>query len=108
MVLDPKIQFPTLPTLKKYGLVLDDWIAILESQGGVCAICKKVPSTGRFVVDHEHRRGFKTMKPEDKRKYVRGILDWYCNHTILRKGITPDKLRNAAQYLDNYKNRLEQ
>lgn len=99
---------PAPATLKRYGLPLEEWQAMLRSQGGVCAICGKVPKpnrkTGRvrFVIDHEHVRGWKAMPPERRKLYVRGITCWYCNATYLGRGITVDKARNVVAYLERY------
>lgn len=93
---------PTKITLNKYGLSVTEWEAILEAQGGRCAICKKVPSTGRFVTDHEHVRGWKAMPPEKRKLYVRGITCWWCNETLLARGVTVEKARNLVDYLHRY------
>lgn len=90
---------PSKTTLKKYGLSVEEWQAILDRQGGVCPICQKVPSTGRWVTDHFHVIGWKKMLPEQRKKYVRGVLCWVCNNRVLTRGITIQKLENAARYL---------
>lgn len=99
---DNNIVYPTDATLRKYGLTLQEWLTILELQGNVCPICKKAPSSGRFVVDHEHARGYRRMKPEERRKRVRGICCFYCNRYFLSKGITAEKARNIIEYLEAY------
>ena len=93
---------PTPPTLRKYGLTLDDWRAILASQDGKCGACGKVPRTKRYNIDHEHVRGFKTMDPVVKATYVRGLLCWTCNSFRLARGSTVENLRGAADYLERY------
>lgn len=90
---------PSQATLRKYGLTLTEWEAILDKQGGVCPICKKVPSSGRFVTDHLHVRGFKKMSPEKKRLHVRGITCTHCNRFYLAKGMTIEKAENLTTYL---------
>ncbi len=97
---------PKPETLKKYGLTAEEWLAILESQGGVCAVCSKVPKTGRFVVDHEHVRGWKKKKPEVRKTYVRGLLCWFCNHSYVGRSITLQKARNVVKYLEGHDRRL--
>ena len=93
---------PSSATLKKYGLSAEEWLKILESQGGVCPICKKVPSTGRFVVDHDHVPKFKEKPPEERKLYVRGLLCWWCNHTYVGRAITIAKAEAVVEYLKTY------
>ena len=100
-----EIKEPRPATLKKYGLELDDWKELLAQQGYRCPICKHIPSTGRFVVDHFHAQGYKKMSPEKKRKYIRGILCSYCNHWHVAKGITIERAENVVTYLKNYEAR---
>jgi hypothetical protein len=88
---------PSKTTLAKYGLSLEDWQAILERQGGVCAICRK--TSLRLCVDHDHVPGFKAMAPQDRRRYVRGLLCWFCNSHIVGRGVTLAKIQAAAVYL---------
>jgi hypothetical protein len=100
MILTPKPA-----TLKRYGLSEAEWRAILEKQGGVCAICKRVPSTGRTVIDHFHAKGWKKMPPEQRKLYVRGLCCWFCNHAFLGRGITVEKSRNVTLYLEEFEAR---
>lgn len=96
---------PSPATLRKYGLTLDDWRNILASQDGKCGACGKVPRTKRYHIDHEHVRGFRNMKPEERKRYVRGLLDWSCNSFRLARGATVENLRGAADYLERYQKR---
>jgi hypothetical protein len=93
------IQVPTKATLKKYGLDAEAWLKILESQNWVCAICHQVPKTGQFRTDHFHVKGWKKMKPEKRKLYVRGLTCWWCNKTYLGRGITIEKATNVLHYL---------
>jgi len=99
---------PTQKTLDKYGLSVEEWEAILDKQGGVCPICKKVPSTGRWVTDHYHIKGWKNLPPEKRKLYVRGILCWFCNHSYLGRGITLEKATNMVEYLKRFEDMLHQ
>jgi hypothetical protein len=92
-------RMPTDPTLKKYGLTRSEW-AQLAWAG--CNICGHVPPSGTMHVDHQHVRGFKKLDPMVRRLHVRGVLCWTCNSVILRRGISPTKLRLAADYLERY------
>lgn len=96
------VREPKPGTLKRYGLSLEEWRAILSGQGTVCAVCEKEPETGRFVVDHEHVRGWKKMPPEQRKQYVRGILCWWCNHAYVGRAITVRKAANVLKYLQAY------
>lgn len=102
----PIIHIPSKATLRKYGLDSRAWLDLLESQGGVCAICKKVPQTGRFRTDHFHIKGWKKMKPEKRRLYVRGLTCWWCNKSYLGRGITIEKALNMAAYLQAFAVRM--
>lgn len=98
---------PTPATLKRYGLSAEEWQGILKAQGGVCGICGLVPrnkTTGaiRFVVDHEHVRGWKKLPPEERKMWVRGLVCFWCNFTYLGRGITLAKARNVVKYLERY------
>lgn len=78
----------------RYGIDPEDYDARMESQGGVCAICKRPPdpqnTRGRGVlfVDHCHDA-----------KHVRGLLCNDCN-LIIGHGATTERLRAAIEYLE--------
>lgn len=58
----------------RYGITLEDYERILESQNGGCAICETTTPGGRgnrFHVDHNHETGV-----------VRGLLCWTCNRRL--------------------------
>lgn len=58
-------------SLAKYGLGIADYVALLDSQGGVCAICGSPPQNNRLAVDHDHVTGD-----------VRGLLCSPCNRHV--------------------------
>jgi len=99
------ISPPSKATLKKYGLNLEEWQVILDRQGGVCDICKKVTSTGRLCIDHFHLKNWKKLPPDQRKLEVRGLLCWVCNSKVLFRGITIEKLKNAALYLEKHEER---
>ena len=68
-----------------YGLWSSNYEALLESQGGVCAICGEPPT----VVDHDHKTG-----------KVRGLLCSGCNLALGHMKDNAGALRAAADYLD--------
>lgn len=96
------LKKPSKATLKKYGLSEEDWENLATKQGHVCFVCKKLTSTGRLCIDHEHVKGWKKLPPEQRKIYVRGLLCWFCNSKYLSRGITVDKLRNGLKYIEDY------
>jgi len=77
---------------KLYGITLAEYNAMLESQGGGCAICGGQQTHSRFKnlsVDHCHDTG-----------KVRGLLCNNCNLAIGKIGHDVDKARKMVQYLE--------
>lgn len=69
------------------GFTIDDFEAVLQAQGGVCAICKEPDKVLCF--DHNH----KTLK-------FRGIVCLNCNLRVLGGARDKDYLIiNAAEYV---------
>ncbi|MET0466975.1 MAG: endonuclease VII domain-containing protein [Chitinophagaceae bacterium] len=74
----------------RYGISLEQFNLILESQGNVCAVCKEPDKV--FCVDHNH----KTLK-------IRGIICLNCNLRVVGGARDHDyKLINAAEYVTNH------
>ena len=78
-----------------YGLLPEAYIALIEKQSGVCAICHK-PETriikgtvSTLSVDHDHK---------DNR--IRGLLCDVCNKVLGLLNDDPTLLRDAAAYLE--------
>jgi len=70
---------------------LAEYNALLEIQGGVCAICgSDDPKTGgrSFAVDHDHVTG-----------KVRGLLCSPCNRALGGFNDDPVRLQRAVDYL---------
>lgn len=99
------VKVPTTATLRKYGLTESEWLAILARQGNVCAICEKVPESGKFVTDHQHAPKWKKMPPEDRKKYVRGVICHFCNSHCVGRFMTLPKAINVVTYLRAYAKR---
>ena len=78
------------------------WNQIAKKQGFKCGICGKEPSTGRLCIDHEHAIGWKKMSAARRKLYVRGLLCWVCNHYIVGRGVTTEKLKAAVIYMNEY------
>jgi hypothetical protein len=78
-------------TKSVYGIDGERYNALLNVQGGRCAICRNMPKTKRMPVDHDHATG----EP-------RGLLCDKCNHELL--GAAHDRveiLEAAVYYLRN-------
>jgi hypothetical protein len=79
-----------------YGITTSDYDKLLESQGNVCAICKRPEvrkasnseATCRLAVDHDHVSG-----------KLRGLLCMKCN-TALAQFDTPEKIASLKRYLE--------
>lgn len=102
-VMPPKPPKPE--TLRKYGLDEQEWLALLAAQGNVCAVCRKVPENGRLCTDHEHCKGWKHAPPEERKKWVRGMLCYFCNHWYVGRAITVTKAENVLTYLKAFEQR---
>ncbi len=65
-----------------------EYAALLEAQGGHCALCLSPPRTRRLHVDRDHTTG-----------QVRGLLCMRCNRN-LPAWVSVRWLWDAANYLD--------
>lgn len=83
----------------QYRIRLTEYRALLEAQGGGCAICSapEAGGRGRFHVDHDH-----SCCPGNKScgECVRGLLCHNCNTGIGSMGDDAAMLRKAADYLE--------
>jgi len=73
-------------TLRKYGVSLADYDAMLVAQNGACAVCKS-PASKTLDIDHDHASG-----------RVRGLLCTSCNRMIGHAGDDAERLLAAATY----------
>lgn len=84
----------------KYRLRLNDYYALLETQGGCCAICRiAAPTdirTDRFHVDHDHRC---CPGPRSCGNCTRGLLCHACNTALGNFRDDPEVLDRAAAYI---------
>jgi N12 class adenine-specific DNA methylase len=77
---------------KDYDMDLQEYDAMLEQQGGVCAICSRpeqAKGIDRLAVDHDHVTG-----------KVRGLLCSSCNRGIGCFKEDINLLRGAVSYLE--------
>ena len=70
---------------RRYGITAEDADAMLEAQGGLCAICRAAPAAH---VDHDHVTGA-----------VRALLCFNCNGGLGQFKDDPDLLHAAAYYV---------
>lgn len=79
--------------MTRYGLTPGQIVTMLETQGGVCAVCGKEPTNPR--IDHDHATG-----------KVRGILCHRCN--LLIAGMDDAAwLQKALAYLEKHRADLQ-
>jgi hypothetical protein len=89
----PRNETPTERLTRKlwqeYKLTLAQYMALVEAQGGVCAICGRTPESGsRLFVDHCHATGV-----------VRALL---CNTCNLAVGVYENRHHEIAAYLAEF------
>lgn len=73
---------------RKYNLTPDEYDALLEAQGGGCAICGRAAGMVRLAVDHDHQTG-----------KIRGLLCAACNQGLGLFMDSSDHLQRAVEYL---------
>lgn len=78
---------------RKFGLTAESFAAMVNAQGGVCAICRNGHcGPGEYLhIDHCHDTG-----------RIRGLLCGKCNTMIGLANNDPARLRAAAGYLTKY------
>jgi hypothetical protein len=80
-----------------YRVTPEHYSALLEAQGGVCAVCELPDATGKdLAVDHDHGC---CPVPRSCGNCVRGLLCSRCNLGIGRFGDDPDRVQAAVEYL---------
>ena len=83
----------------------EEWLAMLAKQGGVCAVCRKLPKNGRLCTDHEHTPRWKKLPAEERKQRVRGMLCFFCNQYYCGRAITVAKAENVVAFLKAYEAR---
>lgn len=94
-----RVQQHASSTKKKYGITREQYLAIKESQGGKCAICKVATGASKaLAVDHDH-----TCCPSGGScgKCVRGLLCATCNQMLGFARDNREYFVRAVNYLDN-------
>jgi|GraSoi_2013_60cm_1033757.scaffolds.fasta_scaffold11992_2 hypothetical protein len=83
--------------MKSVDISREDYHSAYTQQGGRCAICGNPPKGKRLTVDHDHATG-----------KFRGLLCARCNFGLGWFQDDPDRLRSAAEYLENLQTREEE
>lgn len=73
---------------RNYGLTIEQYAAMCDKQGGLCAICKCPPGQKGLCVDHCHITG-----------KVRKLLCNQCNTGLHKMERDIDWIRKAEEYL---------
>jgi ribosomal protein L11 methylase PrmA len=88
--------------MRTFKITASEWAAKLATQGFKCAICKtEVPKGfGTWHTDHNHAccSGIKSCG-----KCVRGLLCYSCNSGLARFKDSPELLRAAAIYIEEWR-----
>lgn len=75
---------------KNYGITVEEYDAMLASQGEVCKVCKGPPlGKGRYHVDHDHVTG-----------KIRGLLCHKCNVALGMVRDNVEHLKALIAYLE--------
>lgn len=84
--------------LRRYGISVDQYDALLLAQGGCCSCCGAAGSSEarQLSVDHDHETGA-----------IRGIICHSCNVGIGHLGDNADGVRRALRYLERTTNKLD-
>jgi hypothetical protein len=82
---------------RTFGMTQGDYVQMLDTQDGGCAICGRKPRPGKHLhVDHDHDTG-----------RVRGLLCFSCNVGIGNFDSDSDRMAEAADYVDDNGTRAE-
>lgn len=82
-----------------YGVTDEYFQNLLVAQNNACAVCYKPFERSKQVhIDHEHVKLFSKMKPENKIKFVRGLVCFFCNVFLIGKN-TKETINQVYDYL---------
>ncbi len=88
---DKQLKWNQAANLRRYGMTVADYDAMLAKQSGKCAICgrdQKHSLHTRLFVDHDHDTGV-----------VRGLLCYRCNSALGQLGDNIEGVLRAVDYL---------
>jgi transposase-like protein len=98
------LKVVTPKTCAKYGITQEEWLELLAAQGWRCAVCHRHRGV-TFTTDHEHVPGWRKMPPEQRRRYVRGVLCTHCNYRVVHSNLSARQAQRIADYLTLYEAR---
>jgi len=81
---------PSAATLRRYGLLLDQYLGLVDHQRGECKICREKPPNGNLVIDHDHTS-----------REIRGLLCQTCNFKVGHLDSINGQLEKFTAYLAN-------
>jgi DNA-directed RNA polymerase subunit RPC12/RpoP len=99
------VKPPGPATLRKYGITADEWLALMRAQGWRCPVCLKSGAAVKWNTDHDHVPGWVRRPPEERKRYVRGVLCAYCNHRRVNSRMPAVEAERIAAYLRAYETR---
>lgn len=77
---------------REFGISLEEYQAMHDTQGGVCAICGMAETGKTLAVDHCHTSG-----------KIRGLLCGRCNPAVGFLRESPELARELAAYLEKHR-----
>lgn len=98
---------PSQRTLVRYGLSVDEWLALLAAQGWKCPVCFGGRGGAPWNTDHEHVPGWKKLPPEERKRFVRGVLCSRCNRWLVGSRLAAAWAHRIADYLERYEARRD-
>lgn len=103
------VRPPGAATLRRYGLTADEWLGLIKAQGWRCGVatCGKRGAGVTWNTDHDHVPGWKAKPPEERKRYVRGVLCAWCNHRRVNSRMSSREARAIADYLASYERRRD-
>lgn len=87
-----KIMIRNATLISRFGISLEEYTALLEKQGGVCALCgqlERMKGKKNLSVDHNHKTG-----------KIRALLCHRCNAALGYASDDADLLRRMADYVE--------
>lgn len=94
-----RVRHETRRRFSRYGMTPDQFMQLVEGQGGDCYLCDRpldLEGQRKVHIDHDHSccRG-----AESCGQCVRGVVHAGCNHAIGTFGDSPERLERAAAAL---------